>query len=101
MTSSESLSIIGGHHIQLKPEISKRSLGNLRSARRPVRLKPNSAPDPDVPAGPDPDLPDRTPADVHFGGSGLRSNNVTGVNKKEKEPKRKKMLLLQNTTLKD
>ncbi len=43
----------------------------------------------------------RTPAEVHFGGSGRRSNNVTGVNKKEKEAKRKKMLLLQNTTLKN
>ncbi len=42
----------------------------------------------------------RTPAEVHFGGSGRRSNNVTGVNKKE-EAKRKKMLLLQNTTLKN
>ena len=43
----------------------------------------------------------RTPAEVHFGVGGRRSNNVTGVNKKEKEAKRKKMLLLQNTTLKN
>ncbi len=43
----------------------------------------------------------RTPAEVHFGGGGRRCNNVTGVNKKEKEAKRKKMLLLQNTTLKN
>lgn len=41
----------------------------------------------------------RTPAEVHFGVSPGRCNNVTGVNKKEKEAKRKKMLLLQNTTL--
>jgi putative transposase len=43
----------------------------------------------------------RTPAEVHFGVGGRRCNNVTGVNKKEKEAKRKKMLLLQNTTLKN
>jgi putative transposase len=43
----------------------------------------------------------RTPAEVHFGDPGRRCNNVTGVNKKEKEAKRKKMLLLQNTTLKN
>jgi putative transposase len=43
----------------------------------------------------------RTPAEVHFGISGCGCNNVTGVNKKEKEAKRKKMLLLQNTTLKN
>jgi len=43
----------------------------------------------------------RTPAEVHFGPVGGRSNNVTGVNKKEKEAKRKKMLLLHNTTLKN
>ena len=66
----------------------------------------------------------RTPAEVHFAGwvtpssasvlapsarSRPRSaaenvttcNNVTGRNKKEKEAKRKKMLLLQNTTLKN
>jgi putative transposase len=43
----------------------------------------------------------RTPAEVHFGASLAKSNNVTGVNKKEKEAKRKKMLLLQNTTLKN
>jgi putative transposase len=43
----------------------------------------------------------RTPAEVHFGTVGTRCNNVTGVNKKEKEAKRKKMLLLQNTTLKN
>ena len=42
----------------------------------------------------------RTPAEVHFGPGG-RSNNVTGVNKKEKEAKRKKTLLLHNTTLKN
>jgi len=42
----------------------------------------------------------RTPAEVHFGVGG-KCNNVTGVNKKEKEAKRKKMLLLQNTTLKN
>ena len=42
-----------------------------------------------------------TPAEVHFGGHGPRCNNVTGVNKKEKEAKRKKMLLLQNPTLKN
>ncbi len=41
----------------------------------------------------------QTPAEVHFGVAGGRCNNVTGVNKKEKEAKRKKMLLLQNTTL--
>jgi putative transposase len=41
-----------------------------------------------------------TPAEVHFGPGG-RSNNVTGVNKKEKEAKRKKTLLLHNTTLKN
>ena len=41
----------------------------------------------------------RTPAAVHFGADSGGSNNVTGVNKKEKEAKRKKMLLLQNTTL--
>jgi putative transposase len=41
----------------------------------------------------------RTPAEVHFGNSSHRCNNVTSVNKKEKEAKRKKMLLLQNTTL--
>jgi len=39
----------------------------------------------------------RLPAEVHFG----KSNNVTGVHKKEKEAKRKKMLLLQNSTLKN
>ncbi len=43
----------------------------------------------------------RTPAEVHFGVRGSERNNVTGVNKKEKEAKRKKMLLLQNTTLKN
>ncbi len=43
----------------------------------------------------------RTPAEVHFGVEGSERNNVTGVNKKEKEAKRKKMLLLQNTTLKN
>lgn len=43
----------------------------------------------------------RTPAEVHFGVEGSACNNVTGVNKKEKEAKRKKMLLLQNTTLKN
>jgi putative transposase len=43
----------------------------------------------------------RTPAEVHFGTTGGTSNNVTGVNKKEKEAKRKKMLLLQNPTLKN
>ena len=43
----------------------------------------------------------RTPAEVHFGVNSRRCNNVTGVNKKEKEAKRKKMLLLQNTTLKN
>ena len=42
----------------------------------------------------------RTPAEVHFG-TGGECNNVTGVDKKEKEAKRKKMLLLQNTTLKN
>jgi putative transposase len=42
-----------------------------------------------------------TPAEVHFGVEGSECNNVTGVNKKEKEPKRKKTLLLQNTTLKN
>jgi hypothetical protein len=41
----------------------------------------------------------RTPAEVHFGVNDGRCSNVTGVNKKEKEAKRKKMLLLQNTTL--
>jgi len=43
----------------------------------------------------------RTPAEAHFGIDGRACNNVTGVNKKEKEAKRKKMLLLQNTTLKN
>ena len=43
----------------------------------------------------------RTPAEVHFGSVGGRCNNVTGVNKKEKEAKRKKTLLLHNTTLKN
>jgi hypothetical protein len=43
----------------------------------------------------------RTPAEVHFGDNSGRCNNVTGVNKKEKEARRKKMLLLQNTTLKN
>ncbi len=43
----------------------------------------------------------RTPAEVHFGVGPRRCNSVTGVNKKEKEAKRKKMLLLQNTTLKN
>jgi putative transposase len=43
----------------------------------------------------------RTPAEVHFGDDSGRCNNVTGVNKKEKEAKRKKTLLLQNTTLKN
>jgi len=43
----------------------------------------------------------RTPAEVHYGPDGTGSNNVTGVNKKEKEAKRKKMLLLQNPTLKN
>jgi putative transposase len=41
----------------------------------------------------------RTPAEVHFGVADGKCNNVTGVNKKEKEAKRKKMLLLQNTLL--
>jgi hypothetical protein len=43
----------------------------------------------------------RTPAEVHFGDGSGKCNNVTGVNKKEKAAKRKKMLLLQNTTLKN
>jgi len=43
----------------------------------------------------------RTPAEIHFGPGGTGSNNVTGVNKKEKETKRKKMLLLHNPTLKN
>jgi putative transposase len=43
----------------------------------------------------------QTPAEVHFGVASGQCNNVTGVNKKEKEAKRKKMLLLQNTTLKN
>ena len=43
----------------------------------------------------------RTPAEVHFGSGGRRSNKVTGSNKKEKEAKRKKILLLHNTTLKN
>jgi putative transposase len=43
----------------------------------------------------------RTPAEVHFGVVPDKSNNVTGINKKEKEAKRKKMLLLQNTLLKN
>jgi putative transposase len=43
----------------------------------------------------------RTPAEVHFAVGSAKSNNVTGANKKEKEAKRKKMLLLQNTTLKN
>jgi putative transposase len=43
----------------------------------------------------------QTPAEVHFGAGGGECNNVTGVNKKEKEAKRKKMLLLHNTTLKN
>ena len=43
----------------------------------------------------------RTPAEVHFGPDLSTSNNLTVVNKKEKEAKRKKTLLLQNTTLKN
>jgi putative transposase len=43
----------------------------------------------------------RTPAEVHFATSAGGCNNVTGVNKKEKEAKRKKTLLLQNSTLKN
>ena len=43
----------------------------------------------------------RTPAEIHFGPGGTGSNNVTGINKKEKEAKRKKMLLLHNPTLKN
>jgi putative transposase len=43
----------------------------------------------------------RTPAEVHFALDGCPCNNVTGVHKKEKEAKRKKTLLLQNTTLKN
>jgi putative transposase len=43
----------------------------------------------------------RTPAEVHFGLGGGETDNVTAANKKEKEAKRKKMLLLQNTTLKN
>jgi putative transposase len=43
----------------------------------------------------------RTPAEVHLGGRLSTSNKLTDVNKKEKEAKRKKTLLLQNTTLKN
>jgi putative transposase len=43
----------------------------------------------------------RTPAEVHFGHDLSTRNNLTVVNKKEKEAKRKKTLLLQNTTLKN
>ena len=43
----------------------------------------------------------RTPAEVHFGPAPSTSNNLPVVNKKEKEAKRKKTLLLQNTTLKN
>jgi putative transposase len=43
----------------------------------------------------------RPPLEVHFGAGGRKCNNVTGVNKKEKEAKRKKMLLLQYSTLKN
>jgi putative transposase len=43
----------------------------------------------------------QTPAEVHFGVAGGKRNNVTGVNKKEREAKRKKMLLLQNASLKN
>jgi putative transposase len=43
----------------------------------------------------------RTPAEVHFRRAGGGCNNPTGVHKKEKEAKRKKTLLLQNTTLKN
>ncbi len=43
----------------------------------------------------------RTPGEVHVEADGDESNNVTGINKKEKEAKRKKMLLLQNSTLKN
>ena len=43
----------------------------------------------------------RTPAEVHFGPALSPSNNLTIVNKKEKEAKIKKTLLLQNTTLKN
>ncbi len=43
----------------------------------------------------------QTPAEAHFGVAGGKCNNVTGVNKKEKEAKIKKMLLLQNTLLKN
>jgi putative transposase len=42
----------------------------------------------------------RTPAEVHFGRDG-KSNSMTGVNKKEKEAKRKQTLLLYNATLKN
>jgi putative transposase len=43
----------------------------------------------------------RTPAEIHFAAGGTGSNNVTGINKKEKEAKRKKTLILQNTILKN
>jgi putative transposase len=43
----------------------------------------------------------RTPTEVHFGGSLIASNKLTDGNKKEKEAKIKKTLLLQNTTLKN
>ncbi|MEN6427087.1 MAG: integrase core domain-containing protein, partial [Phycisphaerales bacterium] len=43
----------------------------------------------------------RTPAEVHFGVESGECNNVTGINKKEKDAKRKKMLLLHTPTLKN
>jgi transposase InsO family protein len=43
----------------------------------------------------------RTPAEVHFGSAGTGCNHVTGGNKKEKEAQGQKMLLLQNTCLRE
>jgi len=77
-------------------EVYPKSYGKVEEARRNLggyfRLYNHKRPHPA--------LGYRTPSEVHFGVGDRRCNNVTGVNKKEKEAKRKKMLLLQNTTLK-
>lgn len=78
-------------------EVYPKSYGNVEEARRNLsgyfglynQERPHQA------------LAYRTPAEVHFGVGPSKSNKVTSVNKKEKEAKRKKMLLLQNTSLKN
>ena len=78
-------------------EVYPKSYGNVEEARRNLgeyfslynQERPHQA------------LAYRTPAEVHFGAGSRKSNNVTGVNRKEKAAKGKKMLLLQNTTLKN